>query len=228
MVPRKTAQAPIWLSLGLIALYPFFAAAAENTSRSSTVSVGGFAARLATETAIWLYGGVVLAIALLWERRTFSSIGLRRPTWSSLGFGLAGAAAMAGSIILGGLVVYTWLRQPEHEDAQLAALLGGSAVYAVCLAVRAGVIEEILFRGLAIEQLAVLTGRKWLSALLATLVFVTAHSLHFDWAQLVPISAVSVVVVALYLWRKDLWANIIAHTIIDLIAVLAVVFHISA
>jgi hypothetical protein len=33
---------------------------------------------------------------------------------------------------------------------------------------------------------------------------------------------------ALYLWWKDLWANIIAHTVIDLIAVLAVVLHISA
>jgi membrane protease YdiL (CAAX protease family) len=212
----------------LIVLYPFIATAAEGASRTLSNSIGSVAARVATEAAVWLFGGVILAIALLWERRTFSSIGLRRPTWSSLGFGLAGALAMAGSIILGGVVVYTWLRQPEHEDAQLAAIIGGSAVYAVCLAVRGGVIEEILFRGLAIEQLTVLTGRRWLSALLATVVFVVGHALHFDWAQLVPVAAVSAVVVALYLWRKDLWANIIAHTIIDLIAVLAVAFHISA
>ena len=136
---------------------------------------------------------------------------------------------MAGSIILGGLVVYSWLQQPEHEDAQLAALVGDSAGYAVCLAVRAGGIEEILFRGLAVEQLAVLTERRWLSAvLLATSVFVAAHALRFDWAQLVPVTALSLVVVVLYLWRKDLWANIIAHTIIDSIAALAVVFHVLA
>lgn len=228
MVLRKAAQAPIWVSLVLIVLYPFFAAAGEGAFRGLSDSIGSVAAHFAIEAAIWLYGAGVLAIALYWERRTLSSIGLRRPTWSSLSFGLAGAVAMAGAIILGGMVVYGWLRQPEHEDAQVAAIVGGSAVYAVCLAVRAGVIEEILFRGLAIEQLTVLTGRKWLSALLATLVFVMAHALHFDWAQLVPVSAVSVVVVGLYLWRKDLWANIIAHTLIDLIAVLSVVFHIQA
>jgi membrane protease YdiL (CAAX protease family) len=227
MVMRKAARAPIWVSLGLIVLYPFFASAGEGVFRGLSHSIGSVAAHFAIEATIWLYGAAVLAIALYWERRTLSSIGLRRPTWSSLGFGVAGAVAMAGAIILGGMVVYGWLHQPEHEDAQVAAIVGGSAVYAVCLAVRAGVIEEILFRGLAIEQLTVLTGRKWLSALLATLVFVIAHMLHFDWAQLVPVSAVSIVIVCLYLWRKDLWANIIAHTLIDLIAVLAVVFHIE-
>jgi len=41
------------------------------------------------------------------------------------------------------------------------------------------------------------------------------HALHFDWIQLVPIAAVSVVLVGLYLWRRDLWANIMAHIMVD-------------
>ena len=132
---------------------------------------------------------------------------------------------MAGAIILGGFVVYGLLHQPEHEDAQMAAIVGSSAVYAVCLAVRGGVIEEIFFRALAIEQLTVLTGRRWLSAFLATFVFIVGHALNFDWAQLVPVAGASIVVVGLYLWRHDLWANIIAHAAIDIAAVLSVVFE---
>jgi membrane protease YdiL (CAAX protease family) len=226
-VSRAASRTPIFLSLGLILLYPPFAGAVGGVYHSVAPSIGGVAARVVTEASVWIYGAVVLAIALFWERRTLASIGLRRPTLASLGFGLGGAAVMAGSIILAGLVVYGWLHQPEHEDAQGAAMVGGSVVYAVCLAVRAGVIEEIFFRGLAIEQLTVLTGRRWLSAFLATFVFVMAHALHFDWAQLVPVTAVSIVVVGLYLWRHDLWANIIAHAAVDTAALLSVTLHVA-
>ncbi len=152
---------------------------------------------------------------MLWERRTLVSIGLGRFTFASLGFAILGAAAMAGGGFLAGYVVYNLLHQPTHADAQAAALVSGSVVYALCLAVRAGVIEEIFFRGLAIEQLTLLTGSRWLAAFVATGVFVLVHALHFDWVQLVPIAAVSIVLAALYLWRHDLWANILAHITID-------------
>jgi membrane protease YdiL (CAAX protease family) len=122
---------------------------------------------------------------------------------------------IAATGALAAYVVYGLLHQPEHADAQAAALVGGSVVYAVCLAVRAGVIEEIFFRGLAIEQLTVLTGRRWLAACVATAVFVLIHALHFDWIQLVPIAVVSIVLAGLYLWRHDLWANIFAHFAVD-------------
>ena len=224
-VSRAALRAPIFVSLAMILAYPPFAAATRAVCRDLTPSIGEIDARVVTEAAAWLYGIAVLAIALFWERRTLASIGLGRPTLASLGFGIGGAVVMAGAIILGSFVVYGLLHQPEHEDAQMAAIVGSSAVYAVCLALRGGVIEEILFRGIAIEQLTVLTGRRWLSAFLATLVFVLGHALNFDWAQLVPVAAVSIVVVGLYLWRHDLWANIIAHAAIDAVAVLSVVFQ---
>lgn len=177
--------------------------------------IGEFDARVVTEVAIWLYAAVVLAIALFWERRTFASIGLRKLTLASLGFAILGAAAMAGAGALAAYVVYGVLHQPQHSDAQAAALVDGSVVYALCLAIRAGVIEEVFFRGLAIEQLAILTGSRWLAAFLATAIFVVIHALHFDWIQLVPIAAVSIVLTGLYLWRRDLWSNILAHIAVD-------------
>ena len=122
---------------------------------------------------------------------------------------------MVGAGLFAGYVVYDLLHQPQNADAQAAAIVGGSVVYALCLSVRAGVVEEILFRGLAIEQLTTLTGRRWLAAIIATVVFVVIHALRFDWVQLVPIAAVSIVLTGLYLWRRDLWANIIAHVVVD-------------
>jgi len=122
---------------------------------------------------------------------------------------------MAAAGGLTSCLVYSVLQQPEHADSQAAALARGSVGYALCLAVRAGVVEETLFRGLAIEQLNLLSGNRWLAASVATLGFILIHALRFDLIQLIPIAAVSVILTALYLWRHDLLANIIAHVLVD-------------
>ena len=60
-----------------------------------------------------------------------------------------------------------------------------------------------------------LSGNRWLAASVATLGFILIHALRFDLIQLIPIAAVSVILTALYLWRHDLLANIIAHVLVD-------------
>jgi len=55
-----------------------------------------------------------------------------------LGFGVGGALLVAGAGALVAYVIYDLLRLPQHADAQSAAMVGGSVVYALCLAVRAG------------------------------------------------------------------------------------------
>jgi membrane protease YdiL (CAAX protease family) len=212
---RSAHRGSILVCLGLILVYPLVSIPVQASVHNLGPRIGHIAARVVTEGAIWLYAAMVLAVALFSEGRTLASIGLRRFSFFSLWFGIAGAAAMAGAGVLGGYLVYDLLHHAQHSDAQAAALVTGSVVYALCLAVRAGVIEEIFFRGLAVEQLTILTGSRWLSALLATGVFVVTHALHFDWIQLVPIAAVAVVAVGLYLWRRDLWANILAHIMVD-------------
>jgi membrane protease YdiL (CAAX protease family) len=212
---RPVRRAPVLVSLGLIVIYPLFSVPVQASIHNLVPRIGEIGARVVTEAAIWLYGAIVLAIALLWETRTLASIGLRRFSFATVGFAVAGAVAMVGAGALAAHLVYGLLHHAQRADAQAAALVNGSVVYALCIAVRAGVIEEIFFRGLAIEQLTALTGSRWLSAFLATAVFVVIHALHFDWIQLVPIAAVSIVLVMLYLWRRDLWANILAHIMVD-------------
>jgi uncharacterized protein len=209
------SRTPILLSLGLILVYPLFSVPVQGSIQNLIPRIGEIDARIATEGAIWIYAAVVLAIALFWERRTLASIGLRKPTFASLGFGIGGALAMAGAGALADYIVYDRLHYPAHANAQAGSLVGGSVIYALCISVRGGVVEEVFYRGLAIEQLTVFTGRRWLSAIIATLVFVAMHALHFDWIQLVPIAAVAAVLATLYLWRHDLWANIVAHVAVD-------------
>jgi uncharacterized protein len=215
-------RGPVLICLGLIVVYPLFSVPVQGSIHSLAPRIGEIAARVVAEGAIWLYAAIVLVMALRWEGRTLASIGLRKPTFASLGFAIVGVVAMMGAGALAVYVVYGLLRQSRHADAQAAALVNGSVIYALCLAVRAGVIEEIFFRGLAIEQLTVLTGSRWLSAFLPTAFFVVIHALRFDWIQLVPIAAVSIVLAGLYLWRRDLWANILAHIAVDGVGLVAV------
>jgi len=212
---QTTRRAPVLISLFLIAVYPLFSVPVQASVHSLAPRMGVTEARAIAEGAIWLYAAIVLGIALFWERRTLASIGLRRPSLASLGFGIGGALAMVGAGMFAAHIIYGVLHQPQHADAQAAALVGGSVVYALCLAIRAGVIEEVFYRGLAIEQLSVFTGRRWLSALMAAAVFTLMHALHFDWVQLIPIGLVAIILAVLYLWRHDLWANIIAHIAVD-------------
>ena len=213
--PAPVRRVPVLISLILIAVYPLFSVPVQASIHALAPQMGLIEARLMTEGAVWLYAAIVLAIALFWERRSLASIGLGRLRLSSLGFAIATAIAMIAAGEGAAYVLYGRMHLPQHADAQAAALVGGSVVYALCLSVRAGVVEELFYRGLATEQLSVFTGRRWLSALIAAAVFTLMHALHFDWVQLIPIGLVAIILAVLYLWRHDLWANIIAHIAVD-------------
>ena len=193
-------------------------------------ALGTTGARVLTESAIWLYFVLVVGIALFGERRPLTGMGLRKLTLRTVGFGLGGAAALFLVGQVGGFIVYTLLRQAAHANSQAADMVDGSVLYAIALAVRAGVIEETLFRGLAIEQLTTLTGHRLLAAAIALMAFILVHMRRFDLAQLVPIGLVSIVLTGLYLWRRDLAANIIAHAVLDGVGLvtLALQAHVTA
>jgi membrane protease YdiL (CAAX protease family) len=218
----RVPRLPIFACLALMLVFPPFSLAVQSSTGALAERVGEIPARFITEGAIWSYGALVLAIALFAEGRTLASIGLRRPTFAAGLWGLASTIALLALGALASFVTYNVLHHTNHAVAQVEALVRGSFVYAMCIALRGGVIEEIFYRGLAIEQLTVLTGHRVLSALIATLVFVFVHALRFDVVQLIPIATVAFGLAALYLWRRNLWINIIAHFLIDAIALGAV------
>ena len=84
---------------------------------------------------------------------------------------------------------------------------------------RAAVSEEILFRGYPIPRIEELTGRTSLSTALAAAVswiaFTIAHLGSWGWAQLIVAGYGGAILTALYVWRRDLWCNILAHFIAD-------------
>ncbi len=153
----------------------------------------------------------IVGVVVRYERLPLSSIGVRAVTPFSVASGLLVGAAM--------LFVLPFVTRP------LGALLGVTGVEAltadlaaqppwfrVFIAVTSGGIEELLYRGYAIERLAVLCRRRWLGAAAAAVAFALAHvpywGVRFALAADLPFG---IVMTIFYVWRRDLAANAIAH-----------------
>ena len=80
----------------------------------------------------------------------------------------------------------------------------------------AGVTEEILYRGYAVERLAFLTGRRWVARLIAGAAFLFAHA-AWGGTQIILVAFGTAIFVGLYLWRRDLPCVMLAHASADLI-----------
>ncbi len=125
----------------------------------------GFAARWIEQGFLWMLFGLVIAIMLRWEKQPLSSIGLR---WRR--------SSVAWGLLLTVIVIYvtaplgswalarTGLPGFEAGSSKLAEL---PIWFLAVAAVTAGVVEETLYRGYAIERLALFTGNILWAGLLA-------------------------------------------------------------
>jgi membrane protease YdiL (CAAX protease family) len=176
--------------------------------------VPGLGPSLGREAFLWALGAVVVLYVLIVERRPLSSIGWNRPSWRTLAYGALGAGAVfvfAGAVIIFGLPLLH-LQQNAEALKQMAALPYGLRFSIV---LRAGIVEEILFRGYGIERLRELIGNKYVAGAITLAVFSLAHLSHWGLAQLVVAGAAGFVLTALYLWRRDLATNMVAHFLVD-------------
>jgi membrane protease YdiL (CAAX protease family) len=166
----------------------------------------------------WALVGLVLLYVRLVERRPLTSIGFRVP-------GIRGVliAIPAGVVMLTGLAAIYYVLFPAlhlSEGQQMNQLIATPFWWRFISVIRAAVGEEVLFRGYAIERLQELTGSRTVAAVLSCAVFSLAHVGPWGWSHLLIAGFGGVMLTALYLWRRNLWVNIVAHFIVDGVAVL--------
>ena len=129
---------------------------------------------------------------------------------------------MAGIIIaiVSGLIAQGLrLRSDKHFVGFLQSL---PLMVRVILVITAGVYEETLYRGYAIERLSRYFGGKWVAAVITVALFTCAHASAVGASQLAPIAIVAALVTLLYLWQRDLLLNMVAHATIDAFGLLIV------
>jgi len=198
------------LALALPTALAFFTALTYGTTQIRTLINWGIPVH-------WANLAAVIAVVILAERQRPASIGLQPLRWWTLPLGL-----LAGLFILpvSGLLANAL---GSSADARFAGFLQSLPLATrVLVVLTAGIFEETLFRGYALERLASLLDNKWWAAAVTIAVFSLAHIPAVGLAHLLPVFIVSVLITLLYLWRRDLVVNIVAHVTIDSVALLVI------
>lgn len=170
---------------------------------------------VARELALLALTGLLLVLVVRGERRNVESIGLHGRHWGrsllhAIGLYLA---CMAAALVCAGLS-----RMLGFSEGVPFRLYQHVSPWALSLVmVRAGVMEEICYRGFLMARLEEI-GRHWLfSLVLPALYFGLLHYTQGPRGILIAFG-VGLVLGASFRFTRDLKANIIAHFLVDFIA----------
>ena len=180
---------------------------------------GGTMHLLAVEAVYFALVAAMLVHVRFVERRPWSSIGLRRLRARDAAVAVLFAVLVIAGLAAIWLVVFPALGIGNGEAVDRLRAL--PAWWLALSVIRAGVSEEILFRGYPIERLQELTGRRWLAAVLPLIPFVLAHVGPWGWSHVLVAGFGGAMFTWLYLLRRNLPASILAHCIVDAVAVFA-------
>jgi uncharacterized protein len=171
-----------------------------------------FASAVLKEALIWVSALALIVIIRRGEHLPMRSIGLGTARWwkSTLwGFVLA----LVSAVVVGVLAYVTGYGNGPGSAAfeKLPLWLITAIVF------RAGVVEELFYRGYAIERLRMIgLGRFW-SIAIPLVIFSLGH-----WsggaANILIAFVAGLILTGSYLWRRDLVANMFGHGLVDFVA----------
>jgi membrane protease YdiL (CAAX protease family) len=163
-------------------------------------------------------GVLILVALLLWLVKTQESLPFASIGWQNrLGRSLVRGCVLALSSLLVTVGLYVLF---QHFDVHLGESDRGSfqpSLWVIVLGMlRAGIAEEIFYRGYAIERLQSLTGNTWLAASVPLVVFAASHYPQ-GLGGVIAVFVIGAVATVFYVKFRDLGANIIGHSLVDIV-----------
>jgi membrane protease YdiL (CAAX protease family) len=162
---------------------------------------------------------IILALValLFWiirsrEKLPLSSIGLRRQGIVTTILWSLAAMLMFGVGIAACLIVFPLIGLSYGSSSGPTLPLGVSLL----LYARAGIAEEVFYRGYAIERISALTGNRVIAAGIPLLIFATGHYSQGIAGILITL-VIGAIATAIYLWKRNLVILILAHFMVDFI-----------
>lgn len=190
--------------LGLPAVVTASRLLAENPKSDGAIVIREVAILALTAFLIW--------IVVKGERRPLSSIQLRFDQLGrSLAWGIGLAVVCFGVLVLC-LVGFSALGIRYGEGASIAP----SLTVAFLTVLRAGISEEVFYRGFAISRLEEMAGSKWIAAAISLVLFAGFHYRQ-GWPGIFLAFTIGAVLTAFFLWKRNLLAAIFAHFLVDFI-----------
>ena len=159
----------------------------------------------------WLVAAGLCVIVFWAQRRPLSEVGIRGVRWRDVLVAIGGAIV---GIVLSEIAILLVAIQPSVNDLQEIAAVPLTVRAAMVLT--AGICEEFIYRGFAIEQLTFLKSKRWLSGVVTWAFFTGSHALpgKLSAALLVP-GILGAILTVLYVWRRNLTSCALMHAIVD-------------
>jgi len=205
--PSRTRSPVTWLGL-FVALFGILIARQIVTYFLPGHS---FAASALKEVGMWIVALALIAIIKLGERLPLQSVGIgtTRLAKSILWGVIIAVICIAAAVLLIAVTGYTGGEGGKFMEALPVWMI-------LLIVIRAGVVEELCYRGYAIERLHALGFPRWVGALVPLAIFAVAHWTG-GWANILIALVLGAILAAFYIWRRDLVANMIGHFLVDFV-----------
>jgi membrane protease YdiL (CAAX protease family) len=171
-----------------------------------------FGATVVRELIILALVAILFWIIRTREKLPLSSIGLRRQGIGSALLWSLAVMLLFGVGIAACLVVFPHIGLSYGSTSGPAVPMGVSLL----LYARAGIAEEVFYRGYAIERIEALTGSRAIAAAVPLLIFASGHFSQ-GIAGILITFVIGAIATAIYLWKRNLLILIIAHFMVDFI-----------
>ena len=204
--PRQRPRVATWVGL-LIALSSLFLI--RQVFRGVSPNPGT-ATVVVRETLNFVSAGALLVLVKRWEQLPLASIGLGTSVWwKSVLWGVVAMLLCGAAVGLLGMVT--------TGGGGTASPFDRLPLWVCALIVlRAGIVEEIFFRGYAIERLRMVGAGRFGATAFPLLLFAVGHYAG-NWVAVLQAIVLGGILTGLYVWRRDLMANILAHLLVDLV-----------
>jgi membrane protease YdiL (CAAX protease family) len=146
------------------------------------------------------------------EKLPLSSIGLRRQKIVPAILWSVAVMLLFGVGIVACLLAFPLVGLSYGSSSGPAVPLGVSLL----LYARAGIAEEVFYRGYAIERIEALSGSRAIAAAIPLLIFAGGHFSQGIAGILITFT-IGAIATAIYLWKRNLLILIIAHFMVDFI-----------
>ena len=200
-----------WTYAGL-AIALFGAPAVVILFKFAGFSRADFGATVVRELIILALVAILLWIIRSREKLPLSSIGLKRQKIVPALLWSLAVMVMFGVGIAGCLLVFPLIGLTYGSSSGPAVPIGVSLL----LYARAGIAEEVFYRGYAIERIEALTGNRAVAAAVPLLIFAGSHFSQGTAGILITF-VIGAIATAIYLWKRNLLILILAHFMVDFI-----------
>jgi CAAX protease family protein len=173
------------------------------------------------ELSVFAVAAILVWIVIKGEKLGLESIGLHNRDWGkSILWGVIGAVIAFGALAIL-LFIFGKVGIPFGQGSDVQRYKNVSLWAMSFMVLRAGIVEELCYRGYIIERLEKMTG-SWVVYFLIPLIFFGIFHYRQGIGGIIISFVAGAILAVLYIKRRDLKANIITHFLVDFIPNVAI------